>query len=71
MMKFVTKDSPPEKRLVVTLEQDGDDVNIMVDGHLLAWLSPTNEGKGRFFRAFVDPPVEAFMETEDGRTKVQ
>ena len=27
---------------LVSLKQDGDDVNIMVDGEVIGWLSPDN-----------------------------
>lgn len=38
-----------EKVFEVTLGNDGDDIDILVDGHLIAFLSPEGKDKPRLY----------------------
>jgi hypothetical protein len=67
--KFVIESGPAEPERVVTLRTDGGDVDILVDGILVAWL---DGGKGKLGLSWtpVAEQVEGLQYDVSGRIKV-
>ena len=69
-MRFIADTTKAAKPVVVSLQQDGDEVNILVNGAIVAWFAGVGE-KGHLHRVVcLGSRAAEVLEMDEGKIKV-